>query len=278
MGRPLFSAGLQPAVRVQPEPQHPSHDKWSYDNAFDPDADEFFENDDAVYEAFIDPGQQIQLPGSSFPPAAVLAAEPISSPSSSEASSSDRGSPTVPFPVHMFPTDLRPATYDALRASNDDTRLPPPTPRDPALDAQIDAVRGLPSDQRVDYYLSMIEHMEVARQRQADERQRRLENLRETRPRMRDMIPDHLPLPQHQPRSATPEPVPATPRPSTPPMQPASVSLSPSPPPSVTPRLYSWTTFPATIPPPGSPLSNRGARVSVARFSAPSLIAAQRAA
>ncbi|KAG8221040.1 hypothetical protein J3R82DRAFT_2550 [Butyriboletus roseoflavus] len=41
-----------PAVR-DPEPS--SCEKWSYLNAFDPDSDEFFDNENAVYEDFIDP-------------------------------------------------------------------------------------------------------------------------------------------------------------------------------------------------------------------------------
>ncbi|KAL6300907.1 hypothetical protein BKA93DRAFT_752418 [Sparassis latifolia] len=63
MGRPLFSSTHIPAVRVEtehepePAPAHPAYEKWSYWKPFDPDADEFFENDDAVYEAFIDPAQ-----------------------------------------------------------------------------------------------------------------------------------------------------------------------------------------------------------------------------
>ncbi|KAL7280353.1 hypothetical protein ACG7TL_005274 [Trametes sanguinea] len=275
MGRPLFSSARQPAVRVQPEPHYPSYEKWSYANAFDPDAEEFFENDDAVYEAFIDPGQQIQLPGSSPLPATVIEAEPISSPSSSEASSSGRGSP-----MEAYPRDMRPATYAGLLGL-DETRLPVPTPRNPTLDAQIDAVRGLPADQRVNYYLSLIEQMEVARQRDEDSGESR-EDMGQARPTARDRVPTYLDLPQEESRASTPEPVPyvpATPRPSTPPMQPASAYLSPSPPPSVTPRLYSWTAFPpATLPPPASPLTNRGARVSVARLPTPSLVAAHRAA
>ncbi|KAG2365046.1 hypothetical protein BDR07DRAFT_1400178 [Suillus spraguei] len=54
MGRPLYSKAFQtrPIIR---EPESPvPYQKWSYINAFDPDSDEFFENDQAVYEAFVD--------------------------------------------------------------------------------------------------------------------------------------------------------------------------------------------------------------------------------
>ncbi|KAG1734030.1 uncharacterized protein EDB91DRAFT_1251069 [Suillus paluster] len=54
MGRPLYSKAYQtdPIIR-EPQPPCP-YQKWSYINTFDPDSDEFFENDQAVYEAFID--------------------------------------------------------------------------------------------------------------------------------------------------------------------------------------------------------------------------------
>jgi hypothetical protein len=60
MGRPLYTsvllaryateAAAQPAP---PKPTYPVVEKWSRWNAFDPDSDEFFEADNAVYEAFL---------------------------------------------------------------------------------------------------------------------------------------------------------------------------------------------------------------------------------
>ncbi|KAH9832610.1 uncharacterized protein C8Q71DRAFT_777294 [Rhodofomes roseus] len=88
MGRPLFSQYHQtPAVRVEPEQPQPACEKWTYWNAFDPDSDEFFERDDAVYEAFV------PQDGTALPQPPTLMDMPLSS-SSSEASSSGRGSPT----------------------------------------------------------------------------------------------------------------------------------------------------------------------------------------
>ena len=56
MGRALFSlayyAAPEPAVRREPEPQVDTCAKWSVWNRFDPDSDDFFQ--DAEYEAFID--------------------------------------------------------------------------------------------------------------------------------------------------------------------------------------------------------------------------------
>jgi len=101
MGRPLYSASYStPAVRTEPEiaPPTASFEKWTYWNPFDPDSDEFFERADAVYEAFIDPAD--------VPPAtaeretdeperlaAIIARELEEDSTSSEGTISGRGSP-----------------------------------------------------------------------------------------------------------------------------------------------------------------------------------------
>ncbi|KAF8586043.1 hypothetical protein K439DRAFT_1002332 [Ramaria rubella] len=59
MGRPLYTSILlsrNAAQVAQPEPPKPTFpvvEKWSRWNAFDPDSDEFFHPDNAVYEAFL---------------------------------------------------------------------------------------------------------------------------------------------------------------------------------------------------------------------------------
>ena len=71
MGRPLYS---RPDITVRvtneeppaPSPEQPTYEKWSYWNAFDPDSDEWFEADDAVYEAFITDASQV-VPNSVSP-------------------------------------------------------------------------------------------------------------------------------------------------------------------------------------------------------------------
>lgn len=66
MGRPLFSAAYDsaPAVAVRTEPEVvPSanpYEKWSRWGSFDPDSDELFESDEAVYEAFLDAADLVQ--------------------------------------------------------------------------------------------------------------------------------------------------------------------------------------------------------------------------
>ncbi|KAI0820752.1 hypothetical protein BC628DRAFT_1329556 [Trametes gibbosa] len=271
MGRPLFSASSQPAVRLQPEPQPPTYETWTYANAFDPDSEEFFESDDAVYEAFIDPGQQIQLPLA--PPTVRTVVDIVINSSSSEGTSSGRGSPMELAEVDTF------IQGDSLAADDrrvlDDTRIPVPTTRNPTLDAQLDAGRSIPAEDRVQYYLSLIDRMESARER---ERQG-------SRPSVRDRVPTFLDLPQEESRGSSPEPVSPTRvvgtpmRPSTPLSHSSPQLLTPSPPPSVTPRFYSWSTYSSRAAPyPPSPLTNRGARVSVARIATPSLVPAHRAA
>lgn len=61
MGRPLFSTLIEPAVRVS-EPVYTEEvvkgggvacERWSITNPFDPDDDAFFDNEHAVYEAFL---------------------------------------------------------------------------------------------------------------------------------------------------------------------------------------------------------------------------------
>ncbi len=280
MGRPLYSSSRQPAVRVEPEPQHPAIQKWSYWNAFDPDSDEFFENDDAVYEAFVDPADRIQIPVDRSIPTVVE----VDVSSSSEASSSGRGSPMDVIDVeisenereHQLLRDREMPRASGMRILDDSV------PRNPVLDAQIDVGRGLPSDERVQYYMSLMERMEAA----GAERERR--PTADIRPGTRERVPTYLDLPQEDSRTPSPEPVPiprsrhivpsTSARPSTPPAQATPLFASPSPPPSVTPRLYSWASLSSAPPVPSSPLTNRGARMSVAHIVAPSLVPAHRVA
>jgi len=95
MGRPLFSQTFhtEPVVR-EPEPSCP-YEKWSYVNAFDPDSDEFFENDQAVYEAFVDhvTAEQSEEEDEVEAGDMVVIRMGNASPISSEDSLSDRDSP-----------------------------------------------------------------------------------------------------------------------------------------------------------------------------------------
>ncbi|KAI1791780.1 major facilitator superfamily domain-containing protein [Ganoderma leucocontextum] len=272
-----------PAVRVEPEPQHPTVEKWTYWNAFDPDSDEFFDNDDAVYEAFIDPADRIQLPADPTEPPA----EAIDVSSSSEASSSGRGTPMeVVDDIDTQTNRMMTVTMQDLESRTRIMRaLDLPLPRNSALDAAIDVGRGLPAEERVTYLRSLLDRTDSDRERAQEPRAQA-----EARSALREREPTYLDWPQEDSRPTTPEPaggarasVPVTPvRPSTPPAQAAQATplfISPSPPPSVTPRLYSWATISASGPAvPTSPLTNRGARMSVAHIVRPSLVPVHRAA
>ncbi|KAI0079385.1 hypothetical protein K474DRAFT_1659199 [Panus rudis PR-1116 ss-1] len=136
MGRPLFSsrpalATASSAVRVEPEPTptpYPTYETWTYWNAFDPDSDEFFEREDAVYEAFVDPSTlpQPNMEGGerdrSLSP--VEASEESSSSSESE---SGRDTPVVDVEnngIYVRPPISRQTTTDS-DASMDDVPQPP---------------------------------------------------------------------------------------------------------------------------------------------------------
>jgi hypothetical protein len=90
MGRPLFSQiyTSAPAVRVEPEPSVSPYEKWTYWNPFDPDSEEFFEND-PVYEAFIEAPSSLEEEQREV----VHIPEGSDSSTSSEGSVSERGSP-----------------------------------------------------------------------------------------------------------------------------------------------------------------------------------------
>ncbi|KAI5123495.1 hypothetical protein M0805_008863 [Coniferiporia weirii] len=84
MGRPLLStliAPAEPAVRVA-EVHTPTYERWSYVNAFDPDADEFFEGENVVYEAFLTPEEvtAAAAASASLPAVASQTTEPQSVP------------------------------------------------------------------------------------------------------------------------------------------------------------------------------------------------------
>ncbi|KZT07301.1 uncharacterized protein LAESUDRAFT_725215 [Laetiporus sulphureus 93-53] len=281
MGRPLFSQCYQtPAVRVEPEQHQPTFERWTYLNAFDPDSDEFF-GDDAVYEAFVDPAQ----PGTGGdgeereqPPAL----ETYSS-SSSEASSSGRGSPTSDIsPEEINQTVLERVTIQRDRTTVAHRSMPPylvVPPRHSIRDAPLAyrevAARASPyrpgemASQHTNTYQST-----TARHRQFGERA----------PPSPSTSSSSAPIPiPDSPRRgmAAPSHSPADP-PSTPPSRSPFSMESPSPAPSVTPRLYSWpprnavSSYPVS-PAPSGPLPNRNARMSVAHIpSSPALVPVSR--
>ncbi|KAH9951214.1 hypothetical protein B0H21DRAFT_720123 [Amylocystis lapponica] len=301
MGRPLFSISHAPHVRVEPEPVYPVPEKWSYWKPFDPDADEFFENDDAVYEAFIDP---TQLPlhdhGSEHSVAMVVE---NSSSSSSSSSSSGRGSPmdaSEGISVEEIDLHLRqqatPAWLETGRAEDDEetrrhgTQGPPPPARSmlyETLEGSEEAARAHSPAMGTEYtnvYPIVSGSISSSSAHALHMREHRAQSFQfsdtfiGTRPRSVSPIPVPASPP---PRVAPSSTQPATPvRPSTPPNQFSPFYGSPSPPPSVTPRLYSWSSHNPmaslpTSPSAAGPLTNRSARLSVTHIS-PALLSLPR--
>lgn len=289
MGRPIYS---RPAVTVRvaceeppapvAEPAQPTYENWSYWNAFDPDSDEWFEGDDAVYEAFItDPSQVIPTPAIPASPTigeedgvvvvgvradALRAGSPLSS-GSSEASEDSEGE--------------RSGGIRLLGESGSDSEE-----SDDELEGSVVVVNPRPRIQG-----TSID--EGGRVYTVDEFIMRDEGLfapststptssgtaTSSATRVVEEIPISVPLqveefevprtPPRNPRAAVPVNANTPSRTITTPI----VFASPSPPPTVTPRLYTWASGSRVLPPaPMSPTPNRGplpnrsARMSVAHI------------
>ncbi|KAH8077886.1 hypothetical protein BXZ70DRAFT_962169 [Cristinia sonorae] len=245
MGRPLYSSSVvAPAVASQhatspatPDvtiirapsevaPDHPELSRWSYWNAFDPDADDFFDGPNAVYEAFVDP--------SSLPPLREEVAL-------EEAGQTRRGLQVSD--IQMI-TDLARSTTPLSDGSSSGSTTPA---LDDSYTVHLGEVQPL-SHNATNSDGEVVEEASPA-------------------------FPDSMPAPVIR-RVLTPSSVPAEvvevtrpvtpPRPSTPPaVNVTPLVYTPSPPPTVTPRLFTWAprNFPA------SPLPNRNARMSVAHIS-----------
>ncbi|KAG1881077.1 hypothetical protein F4604DRAFT_1578173 [Suillus subluteus] len=254
MGRPLYSKAFQtePIIR---EPETPlPYQKWSYINAFDPDSDEFFENDQAVYEAFIDH-------------------VPVEHSEDEEETEEDRETVVI-----------------RLDLTGEGSHLDRDSPM---------AVGGD----------SLAQYIAQAYQRQTAEPETpvRIDSSRDIMAPL-DAHPQPVPSTQphnifnhthHESRGELPLPTPSAPIPvpgthsqhsssgeglsfssfyhqhlsSTPPPRYTSFSrFSPSPPPTVSPRIYSWASHHQTYSPAGtSPLPNNNARMSHAHIS-PALV------
>jgi len=271
MGRPLFSASYStPAVHTEPEPAPPAipFEKWTCWNAFDPDSDEFFESADAVYEAFLDPADVQPATddrvgvGSGAPEPerldAIIARELAESRSDSSASSegtiSGRGSPMAvgsDDPAGMLVDAYRagdsfePRRYGQTQAESEDNER---AARNQSPDMEYRSGRedmGMPPLADVDdSALVLINERRVSRV------------MPPLSPfRSRGFIPHFSVNDLEQDDDH------------------GNIS-SPSPAPTVTPRLYSWASLggdtgspsPRQRPRPG-PLTNPSARMSLAHLS-----------
>ncbi|CAL1714270.1 unnamed protein product [Somion occarium] len=256
MGRPLFSSKLtqDPVIHVEPElTPHPTYDTWNV-NAFDPDSDEFFNSDDAVYEAFVDPAQLPQIDVGVGP---VIPPELSDDSSSSSESESGRDTP-VDVTDNRY-TRLGLEVQRAERMRNTRPSHYPNTLRAPRMVRESSETNAFGRTTLVFHSRLRVPP----------------DNLEDSSVE----IDTSAPIPIIPPRtSPAPHPIiddaPLTTpplvvpgRPSTPPTQSNLFYSTSSSAPSVTPRLYTWNARRNIYSSTPGPLPNRGARMSVAHIT-----------
>ncbi|CAA7269225.1 unnamed protein product [Cyclocybe aegerita] len=296
MGRALFSqqvkAASAPAVRTEPEPKVDVCERWGAWNRFDPDSEDFFQ--DAEYEAFIDPAQlQRQLPRDL---STMIAGGDIdisdSSDSSDSSSDSEQGSPMAVGPDD--PAILMTGSWSVeseeagsadaeWRAEGNTTETPMYVPGTRAS-VFTPGQTGVTEDVGIPVFIppaslrALTPEIEDGRGRDAvlprSPTLRRTVNITPiTVSRIREPS-SRSPSPPPR-RRATAGEAPVVP--STPPTASymGQTMLSPSPPPSITPRFYSWQHHPIPAIPSSptlargtrdGPLTNPRARMSFARI------------
>ena len=284
MGRTFSSTVTVTAapVVISPGDSHdeiyPHYTRWSYENAWDPDSDAFFK--DAVYEAVV----------STIPLEPIT---PVDSSDDSSSASSGRGTPAElpPVPGQVLPSDHEVNRWLDGTSPSDNAAaaldgLPPlPTPRrhstseprrrttqslgvSPAAFERFHA-RRLSRARVVQYLPAFVPDSDSDTDAPASARPGVSVHTSE-------ITPIQLPL-SHHPRGAWQNTLPS--RPITPPpapvqsvpipaMTPNGDALQPSPPPSVSPRIYNWSinaAYPA-VPAPESPTVPSRLRVPPARW------------
>lgn len=289
MGRTVFSQAYTaaPAVRLEPEPKVDICEKWSAWNRFDPDSEEFFRG--AEYEAFVDPAQ---LAREQAEMAALAAAEGNSETSdSTESSVSDQGSPMAvgsddpailiagAYSNHALweedmdvvsptETEWRPTSADSSTIYTSSNIPPMFNSRSPPSDRS-----GIPA------FIPPASFRELTPGIEVESSQSNGSPRSPTIRRTVNITPITISRGQIDPAARSPSPDSSAP-PSTPPPyatygQQAQTLVTPSPPPSVTPRFYSWQhhTIPALPISPSlargsrdGPLTNPRARISFARI------------
>jgi len=255
MGRPLFSKAFQstPVVR-EPTPPCP-YEKWSYINAFDPDSDEFFDNEHAVYEDFVDPidttthSEEDEDEDEERDVLVVRLGTIDASPASSLSSLSDRSSPMAvdaEDPAHLVLDDL----HDLRQMEDTESGL------------RWEQVHPQPDSRQRDVLPSVYRASPLSRSRGS------------VIPRDQiDQVDPSEAIAIPPPSAPIPVPIVRSPRTTSiderTPFSPVT-HIIPSPPPTTTPRLYSWARSQAPLSP-GSPFTNPNARTSYTHLS-PTLI------
>ena len=254
MGRPLYSRAFNttPAVR---DPEPPACERWSFLNAFDPDSDEFFDNENAVYEDFIGPVTPVSPEEEDEEERDMLVvrmgnASPIISESSSLSDSDSPLSVAAENPARLVDTfrDIR-----QIEEGDSESALVEPAVQVRLAGRHSTGTGSLP---RRGFATMAAVRMSHRPYPQRDE----------ILPVPTPSAP--IPVPTFSRRSAVADDR-VSPSPSTPPRQTPMAHLSMSPPPASTPRLYSWARNPthAASPSSGGPFTNPHARTSYTHLS-----------
>ncbi|KAF9006164.1 hypothetical protein BDQ17DRAFT_1352880 [Cyathus striatus] len=259
MGRALFSHSYPsaPVVRTEPEPVVDRCERWSVTNPFDPDSDEFFSN--AEYEAFIDP---VQFASQQSQGESLVVVDGPSDTSSSENSPTDAVSPMA-----IGPDDPAVLLDHSFTATEWQQLL-----ETDSAESELLRDRPYPTSRRA---LSILAQRSASSGQSTEQNNATIEALRVNRPRSLSLLPPSLPTsirnagaaesnaassplspiiirpanltPLNIPVnvSSTPSPMtPETPSPSTSSAQTSQFTpmqmITPSPPTTVSPRVYSW--------------------------------------
>lgn len=244
MGRPLFSKAFQstPVVR-EPEESLCPYEKWSYVNAFDPDSDEFFHNERAVFEDFVDPAESAH------------SEEEDEDEDRDALVVSDRASPLAVGAED--PANLVDDFQDLREMENTETALTTSNSRIHLDELRWDPVPsagdGRQRDALVSSRTSLLAGAAVHRRDRPDHVGRR-----DTVTTPPPSAPIPVPVLRSRRTVAIDDRSPITP--------PRQTPIALSPPPTVTPRLYSWARGPVSSSS-GSPFTNPGARTSYTHLS-----------
>lgn len=301
MGRALFSQKYitTPAVRENPEPVVDICEKWSVWNQFDPDSEDFFK--DAQLEHFVDGPITIPTEEAEDEPPHVAILESVtdssSSPSatSNDDSLSDNDSPMAVgaddpaallagayTPVDWQQRFLEAGSLDARRQERARRiilraaaarRLGPPRqlasqPDGGPAPSVIRATSAIPVFiPPASYRNSSTSTSAVSSPTIGSQTHEPASALAARSPISRRTVsitPINIPSEPSLPSPVTPD-TPSTPPPRT--TYPIPNTLSPSPAPNVTPRIYTWSHIPTpSSPTRDSPLTNPHARMSLSRI------------
>ena len=252
MGRTFSPAVTATPVIVGPVESHDEmYPRWSYENPWDPDSDAFFK--DAVYEAPVP-----TLPG--------LPLEPITPVESSDGSSLGSSGRATPADLPPIPGQISPSLQD-MELWFDPVavdRLPPfPPPRRHStseLQSAVPQPHFVSSATFERFYAHQLNRTRGSQHISAlvTDGESDMDAPVSLRPgvsvRTSEITPIQLPSSQSHPRTATSAALqhPGLARPLTPPpaatisnpvitTTPGGEAVQPSPPPSVSPRIYNWT-------------------------------------